>query len=71
MRTLTGIDVAFVCMNLPFTMTVNQAASAVREFKPRIVYPYHYSGTSVANLNTFRTLVGLDLGIEVRQRQWY
>ena len=39
MRALKNIDVAFVCMNLPYTMTPEQAASAVREFKPKIVYP--------------------------------
>jgi L-ascorbate metabolism protein UlaG (beta-lactamase superfamily) len=73
MRALTEVDVAFLCMNQPFTMTVNKAASAVREFKPRIVYPYHYRNQdgSLSNLGTFRTLVGLDLGIEVRQRAWY
>lgn len=41
MRNLTDIDVAFVCMNLPYTMDINQAASAVLDFKPSIVYPYH------------------------------
>jgi len=44
MRALTDIDLAFVCMNLPFTMTVEQAASAVNEFKPGVVIPYHYRG---------------------------
>ena len=44
MRSLKEIDVAFVCMNLPFTMDVNQAAQAVLAFKPTIVYPYHYRG---------------------------
>ena len=44
MRALTDIDIAFVCMNLPFTMDANQAASAVTEFAPSVVYPYHYRG---------------------------
>lgn len=44
MRALEDIDVAFVCMNLPFTMTAEAAADAVREFKPTYVYPYHYRG---------------------------
>lgn len=72
-RALTGIDVAFVCMNVPWTMTVNQAAAVVRAFQPGIVYPYHYRNQdgSRANLTTFRTLVGRDLGIEVRNREWY
>lgn len=44
MRALADIDLAFVCMNLPFTMTAGAAASAVAEFKPKYVYPYHYRG---------------------------
>src|SRR5213076_1891288 len=63
MRALKNIDVAFVCMNLPYTMTEEQAASAVREFKPRIVYPYHYRGSDTGK---FQKLVGSDGGIEVR-----
>ncbi len=42
MRALKGIDVAFLPMNLPYTMTVQKAAEAIRQFKPKIVYPYHY-----------------------------
>jgi len=68
MRTLKNIEVAFVCMNLPYTMDVNHAASAVREFRPRIVYPYHYRGSE---LDKFKKLVGDDAGVEVRLRQWY
>jgi L-ascorbate metabolism protein UlaG (beta-lactamase superfamily) len=44
MRALEDIDLAFLCMNLPFTMAADAAASAVKEFKPRFVYPYHYRG---------------------------
>jgi len=68
MRALKDIDVAFVCMNLPYTMTVDQAASAVREFKPKIVYPYHYRGSDVEK---FKKLVGEHSGVEVRLRDWY
>src|SRR6266498_1243587 len=68
MRALKNIDVAFVCMNLPYTMTEEQAASAVREFKPKIVYPYHYRGSDTGK---FKTLVGSDSGVEVRLRYWY
>src|SRR6266536_1598240 len=64
MRALKNIDVAFVCMNLPYTMTVEQAAGAVREFKPKIVYPYHYRGSDTEK---FKKLVGEDSG-EVRLR---
>jgi L-ascorbate metabolism protein UlaG (beta-lactamase superfamily) len=68
MRALKNIDVAFLCMNLPYTMTVEQAASAVREFKPKIVYPYHYRGS---DLKKFQQLVGSNSGTEVRLRDWY
>ncbi|KZY41326.1 MBL fold metallo-hydrolase, partial [Roseovarius sp. HI0049] len=44
MRALEDIDLAFVCMNLPFTMTAEQAADAVAEFAPAMVVPYHYRG---------------------------
>src|SRR5207245_3128141 len=47
MRALKNIDGAFVCMNLPSTMDVAQAASAVREFRPRIVYPCLSPGSDV------------------------
>lgn len=84
MRALKNIDVAFMCMNPPFTMDETQAASAVREFKPRVVYPFHFLGAKVLptgapdftqrvafDIYKFRDLVGTDLGIEVRIRQWY
>jgi L-ascorbate metabolism protein UlaG (beta-lactamase superfamily) len=68
MLALKNIHVAFVCMNLPYTMTVEQAARAVRAFKPHVVYPYHYRGS---DLNKFKELVGTDAGVEVRLREWY
>ncbi len=68
MRQLRNIDVAFVCMNLPYTMTPEQAAAAVKEFKPKVVYPYHYRGS---DLDKFKSSVGESSGIEVRIRDWY
>ncbi len=68
MRALKDIEVAFLCMNLPYTMTVEQAAEAVRAFKPRIVYPYHSRGS---DLQKFKSLVGESSGTEVRLRDWY
>jgi L-ascorbate metabolism protein UlaG (beta-lactamase superfamily) len=68
MRGLKNIDVAFLCMNLPYTMDVEHAAQAVREFRPKIVYPYHYRGS---DLEKFKKLVGEDVGVEVRLREWY
>lgn len=47
MRALTDIYIAFVPMNLPYTMDVDQASSAVSEFKPENVYPYHYGDSDV------------------------
>ncbi len=73
MRALTNIDVAFVCMNVPYTMSIPQAVSAVRQFRPRVVFPYHYRNQdgTLANLAGFKQQVGTDLGIEVRLRPWY
>jgi L-ascorbate metabolism protein UlaG (beta-lactamase superfamily) len=72
-RALQNIDVAFVCVNVPYTMTVAQAALVTRAFAPRIVYPYHFRNgdNTFANLTQFKSLVGTDLGIEVRIRKWY
>jgi L-ascorbate metabolism protein UlaG (beta-lactamase superfamily) len=68
MLALRNIDVAFIPMNLPFTMTPQQAAEAVRTFRPKVVYPYHHRGSDVAE---FQRLVGTDAGVEVRLRRWY
>jgi L-ascorbate metabolism protein UlaG (beta-lactamase superfamily) len=72
-RALTQIDVAFLCMNIPFTMNITKAASTVRQMRPKVVYPYHYRNQdgSFADLTSFRSMVGTDLGIEVRARTWY
>ena len=67
MRALKNIDVAFVCMNLPYTMSVEEAAEAVKAFHPKIVYPYHYRGQDTKK---FATLLE-GSGIEVRLRNWY
>lgn len=73
MKALKDIDVAFLCVNQPYTMTVAQAAGAARAFRPRIVYPYHYrnADNTLSDLNALQRQVGTDLGIEVRQRKWY
>lgn len=73
MRNLQNIDIAFVCMNLPYTMDVNEAASAVLDFKPAIVYPYHYRGKpDMSDTEVFRSLVDKEnQDIEVRLRNWY
>jgi L-ascorbate metabolism protein UlaG (beta-lactamase superfamily) len=73
MRALKNIDIAFVCMNLPFTMPVASAADAVLDFKPKIVYPYHYRGRpEVSDTSLFKKLVNeKNSKIEVRLRDWY
>ncbi|QCK16677.1 MBL fold metallo-hydrolase [Mangrovivirga cuniculi] len=73
MRSLKNIDIAFVCMNLPYTMSVEQAANAVLEFKPNIVYPYHYRGQNgYSDINQFKALVeGGVAGVDVRLLEWY
>jgi L-ascorbate metabolism protein UlaG (beta-lactamase superfamily) len=50
MKALKGIDVAFLPMNLPYTMTPEMVADAVRGFGPRILYPYHFGDTDTARL---------------------
>jgi len=73
MRGLKNIDKAFVCMNLPYTMTVDKAVEAVLEFKPKTVYPYHYRGTEgFSDVAKFKTLINQgDENIEVIQLDWY
>ena len=68
---LRNIDVAFIPMNLPFTQTPQAAAKWVRDFRPRIVYPYHYRNRdgSKSDIQWFKTLVGN--ASEVRLRDWY
>jgi len=67
MRALKNIDVAFVPMNLPYTMTPEEAADAVRAFHPKIVYPFHYRGSDPEVFK--KALDGT--GIDVRLRNWY
>jgi L-ascorbate metabolism protein UlaG (beta-lactamase superfamily) len=67
MRALKNIDVAFVCMNLPYTMPPEEAADAVKAFHPKVVIPYHYHGSDLAVFQK-----GLEgTGIEVRVLDWY
>ncbi len=68
MKALKNIDVAFVCMNLPYTMPPDEAAACVNAFKPRVVYPFHYKGS---DLKTFSDDVKPGSGVEVKLRDWY
>jgi len=72
MRALKDIDYAFICMNLPYTMSVEQAASAVLEMKPKVVIPYHYRGTEgMSDLKKFKDLVSVNKNIKVLLLDWY
>jgi L-ascorbate metabolism protein UlaG (beta-lactamase superfamily) len=66
LKNLPNIDVAFIPMNLPYTQTVEAAAQWVKDFKPKIVYPYHFMGSDVEK---FKMLVGN--ASDVRLRKWY
>ena len=66
MKQLHDIDIAFLPMNLPYTMTPEMVADAARMFKPRILYPYHYGNTNTSKLVE---LLKADKGIEVRIRK--
>jgi L-ascorbate metabolism protein UlaG (beta-lactamase superfamily) len=65
MKALEDVDVAFLPMNLPYTMTPEMVADAARAFRPRILYPYHYGQTDTQELVQ---LLADEEGIEVRIR---
>ena len=50
MKELKGIDIAFLPMNLPYTMTPEMVSDAARTFNPKILYPYHYGETDTSKL---------------------
>jgi L-ascorbate metabolism protein UlaG (beta-lactamase superfamily) len=64
MKDLKNIDVAFLPMNLPYTMTPEMVAEAAKSFKPAILYPYHYGSTNTAEIVNLLK----DSGIEVKIR---
>ncbi|MDP2268844.1 MAG: MBL fold metallo-hydrolase [Deltaproteobacteria bacterium] len=64
MKDLSAIDVAFLPMNLPYTMTPEMVAAAARSFQPRILYPYHFGETDTRQISDLLK----DSGIEVRIR---
>lgn len=64
MKALKNIDVAFLPMNLPYTMTPEMVADAAIAFKPAILYPYHYGDTDTSIIINLLK----DSGIEVRIR---
>ena len=66
MKELGEIDIAFLPMNLPYTMTPEMVADAARMIKPQILYPYHYGNTDTSKLVE---LLKDDKDIEVRIRK--
>jgi len=70
---LKNIDIAFLPMNLPFTMTPQEAATGARAFKPRLVYPYHHRYPfDKPNSNTQQFAAALrGSGVQVRLLDWY
>lgn len=73
MRALTNIDIAFICMNLPYTMTEAKAAEAVLAFRPKTVLPYHYRGSDgLSDVFAFKNAVNQgDSTIDVLLMNWY
>ncbi len=66
MTSFGSIDIAFLPVNQPYTMTPEQAANAARRVKPSILYPYHYGNTEIEELSA---LLKNDKDIDVRIRQ--
>jgi L-ascorbate metabolism protein UlaG (beta-lactamase superfamily) len=65
-KALKNIDVAFLPMNLPYTMTPEQVADTAKAIKPKILYPYHFGNTDTQQLVD---LLKGEPGIEVRIRE--
>jgi len=65
MKQFKGIDIAFLPVNLPYTMTPEMAADAARAVRPKIFYPYHFGDTEISRLTE---LLRNDKDIEVRVR---
>jgi L-ascorbate metabolism protein UlaG (beta-lactamase superfamily) len=62
MKTFKNIDIAFIPVNQPYTMTLEQAKDAINNLQAKIVYPYHYGETNV------KTLIGIAEKVNVRIR---
>ena len=63
MAGMNNIDVAFLPVNQPYTMTVEQCVHAARTLSPKVLIPYHFSQTDLSSLPEALP------GIEVRLRQ--
>jgi L-ascorbate metabolism protein UlaG (beta-lactamase superfamily) len=67
MRALKNIDIAFIPMNLPYTMPPSEAAECAKAFLPKVAYPYHYRGQNPEEFKA--ALKGVP--VEVRLFDWY
>jgi L-ascorbate metabolism protein UlaG (beta-lactamase superfamily) len=65
MKALKGIDIAFLPMNLPYTMTPEMVFDAAKSFRPKILYPYHFGDTDTTKI---QALLAGETGIDVRIR---
>ena len=64
MKNLEDIDIAFLPMNLPYTMSPEMVADAAKAFKPKLLYPYHYGGTETSKLiNLLKDVKGIEVRI--------
>jgi L-ascorbate metabolism protein UlaG (beta-lactamase superfamily) len=68
MKALKNVDIAFVCMNLPYTMPVEEAVECVQAFKPKVVIPFHYRGSDP---RAFKKVLSATPEVEVRLRDFY
>ena len=64
MKALKNIDIAFLPMNLPYTMTPQMVADAAKAFVPKVLYPYHYGETDPAQLK--KLLAGTPIDVRIR-----
>jgi L-ascorbate metabolism protein UlaG (beta-lactamase superfamily) len=65
MKALKGIDIAFLPMNLPYTMTPAMVADAAKAFRPKILYPYHYGDTNTDEI--VRLMKGTNTEVRIRK----
>ena len=60
LKAVRNIDIAFLPMNLPYTMTPEEAANCAKAFKPKVLYPYHYADS---NISVVQGIVGKDIQV--------
>ena len=67
MKALKNIDIAFLPVNQPYTMTVPQAAKAAKMFSPKVLFPYHYANTAIEELKA--ELKGTSIDVRIRKME--